>query len=110
LDATNPFVYDNPLIDTFLNSFKTSEKDSRVVYKFTASEDFTGSHATIVQKVKEIETESSQLLSGLTTDMNEYEKYRYIAEALCQVDAGVKNIPKCNATEYAFMNGKTNDL
>ena len=69
---------DNPLIKAIL-SLGGDEAGGRVNF----IEALRYPYDDIVLMSRDIVSASGELLSGLTTDMNDYEKYRYIAETLC---------------------------
>lgn len=103
LDSSNAFFFDNPLVGTFFNVMSASEKDGHVVYKFSAAEDTTGTHAMIVEMVGEINVQTETLLSGLRASMSDYEKYRYIADALCESVSYSFTWPKWHGDVYGGM-------
>jgi len=69
---------DNPLIKSFL-SLCGDERDGKIAFM----EALRYPHNDVVQMSHEMVSASEEFLSGLTTDMNDYEKYKHIADALC---------------------------
>ena len=70
---------DNPFINSFL-SLGGDERDGKVSFV----EALRYPHNDIVHMSHDLILASEDLLSGLTTDMNDYEKYKFIADALWQ--------------------------
>ena len=69
---------DNPLIMSFF-TLGADEINGKVTYV----EALMFSHEAINQMAQEMESEANRLLSGLITEMSDYEKYHYIANELC---------------------------
>jgi len=73
---------DNPLIKSFL-SLGGDERDGKIAFM----EALRYPHNVVVQMSHDMVSASEELLSELTTDMNDYEKYKHIADTLCLLTA-----------------------
>jgi hypothetical protein len=71
---------DNPLIFSVTGGLGADETDG--IVSFFCGSSF--SQDEMILMAQEMETEADRILSGLTSDMSDYEKYYYIANALCQ--------------------------
>lgn len=97
--------WDNPIIAQYFNTVTVKKASGLIVFTDTDDQHTFGNIQNVRQVIRDAEAAADAILSGLSSSMSDYDKYRYIAKKLCEETAYDYAFPKVSMRQFLDDSG-----